>query len=357
MPDDGGLLIRRGGEGSPWRAPASTAYDAEAHLQSVLAGSPGWLPGVSDEAWTVQELATSGGYVDVCVVDTDGRITVVECKLASNSEKRRMVVGQVIDYAAALWRDGDSAFLDAWQRVGGPDLTQALTADALSALRSHLDRGTVNLCLAVDQIDSELRRLVEFLNRLTLPQVSVTAVQLSYARDGDLEILIPSTFGGEIADAKVAPSARKDHGTVDSFLEALADPSDRALAEWLFERVTSTGPGLTTSDLFWFGTRPGGGVYLRPFGGRYSPLQLWVNSAHALMVYGNWNQYEAVRSHPGFAELASLLGQDHLGPQRSVPAAALPRDALWAVVSRCAQEINSPSPDLSSSDLAAERSI
>lgn len=342
MKRESGILIRRGGPGAAWTAPETTAYEAEAHLQAVLAASPGWLPGVSDQAFTVRELSTTAGYVDICVVDVDGSLTVVECKLASNSEKRRLVIGQVLDYAAALWRDGEQIFLEAWQRVGGPDLSEELTAAALADLRRHLADGQINLCLAVDSIDADLRRLVEYLNLVTLPAVSVTAVQLSYARDGDVEILIPTSFGGEIADAKVAPMARPDQWTRDAFLEALGDANDRATAEWLLARLDATGTGSGHDELVWFGARPNGGVFLHPAGCKYSPLQLWVNTAGTLMAYGNWKQYGAIKAHPGFAELAAMLGQDHRGPQRSVPVAPLNREHLWSAVVRCAAAINTP---------------
>ena len=73
---------------------------------------------------TVRELATSAGPADVCIVGPDGSITVVECKLASNSDRRRMVIGQVIDYASAIWLDGEKAFREQWARQGGAELDE-----------------------------------------------------------------------------------------------------------------------------------------------------------------------------------------------------------------------------------------
>lgn len=60
---------------------------------------------------------------------------------------------------------------------------------------------------------------MEYLNRATQEQVPVTALQLVYARQGDLEILIPSTFGGEIAAAKTRAS--KGQWTRQTFLDAI----------------------------------------------------------------------------------------------------------------------------------------
>jgi hypothetical protein len=112
--DDRRILVRSGDEG--WTVPGVIAYENEAHLQRILAEQPGWIPGVPDDARTVQELPTAGGPIDVCLVSPDGALTVVECKLASNSERRRMVIGQVIDYAAAIWLDGPESFLEQFGR-------------------------------------------------------------------------------------------------------------------------------------------------------------------------------------------------------------------------------------------------
>jgi hypothetical protein len=43
------------------------------------------------------------GSTDLLGVDSDGNVYIVECKLASNSEIRRKVIGQVLEYAAFLW--------------------------------------------------------------------------------------------------------------------------------------------------------------------------------------------------------------------------------------------------------------
>lgn len=198
------LLIRS--EGSGWIEPESSAYENEAHLQEILATDPSQIPGVEAGALTATELQTGGGPADVCVVGRDGSIVVVECKLATNSERRRMVIGQVIDYAAAIWSAGADAFLESWMQCANVDLTSELDDAALQALRSNISDGRIDLCFAVDAIDDDLRRLVEYLNRVTTAEISVTSLQLSYAKHGDVEILIPTTFGGELVEAKARKS-------------------------------------------------------------------------------------------------------------------------------------------------------
>ena len=111
MSEGGPILMRRASE-TPWTQPEVGSYDNEHHLQQVLAADPSRIPGVAVDSKTVMELSTAAGPIDVCVVGLDGSITVVECKLASNSERRRMVIGQVLDYASAIWSAGADRFLE-----------------------------------------------------------------------------------------------------------------------------------------------------------------------------------------------------------------------------------------------------
>ncbi|UYF97162.1 hypothetical protein OCS65_28505 (plasmid) [Rhodococcus aetherivorans] len=336
---DGPLLIRDTSTGGTWSSPEMTAYTNEDHLQAIIADAPHHVPGVPEGALAQRELSTSAGPADVCIIDPNGEITVVECKLASNSERRRMVIGQVLDYAAAIWQAGTDAFHRQWSRQGGPDLSE-LDESSRDQLDRNITDGRIHLCLAVDLIDADLRRLVEYLNLATRDDVRVTALQLTYARHGTVEILVPSTYGGEIAHAKTHAAHQKDKWTKESFLDAITSPSERALAEKLFTLLDELDERLGSHDDLWFGTYGQGGVFLYPYGLRFAPIQLWVNKAGQLMAYGNWRQYTAVRAHPGFAELARFVGQDHEGAMKGFPVADVDIDQLWAIVLRCARQIN-----------------
>ncbi len=340
MAGEGRILVRRVRSEGPWTAPETSTYKNEAHLQELLVTDPSRVPGVTQDAYTTAELPTSAGPIDVCIVELDGSLTVVECKLASNWEARRMVIGQVIDYASAIWNDGEASFLRRWTSRGGTDLAHALPAEALDALRRNIADARIDLCLAVDSIDGDLRRLVEYLNEVTLDNVSVTALQLAYAQHGGLEILIPTTFGGEIAAAKTRTTqSRTVPWSRELLFEAISSEPERQLAaEYLFRVETLERRG--NHEVIWYGAYPNGGVYLHPYGLRYAPIQLWVNKAGRLMLYGNWNSWDAVAGHEGFAGLARLLGQDHRGGHKGVLADSLSVDVVWAEVLRCAEVVN-----------------
>ncbi|WP_326603068.1 hypothetical protein [Rhodococcus sp. PD04] len=224
------LLIRDTSTGGSWSSPEMTAYTNEDHLQAIIARGTRARPRSS------RQRPGAAGAIHCrrpgrCVHRRPaGEIIMVECKLASNSDRRRMVIGQVLDYAAAIWQSGPEAFHRQWSRQGGPDLSE-LDDGARDRLDRNLEDGRIHLCLAVDLIDADLRRLVEYLNRITRDDVRVTALQLAYARHGNIEILVPSTYGGEIAHAKSQAVRQKDSWTKESFLDAIASPTERAIAE------------------------------------------------------------------------------------------------------------------------------
>ncbi|MBJ8348838.1 hypothetical protein [Antrihabitans sp. YC2-6] len=320
------------------------AYDNEDHLQGIIADAPSRVPGVPDGALTVREFSTSAGPADVCIVSPDGSITVVECKLASNSERRRMVIGQVIDYASAICVDGEATFREQWTRQRGADLA-AFGEGAVEQLGRNIADGRIHLCLAVDQIDGELRRLVEYMNRITRDEITVTAVQLAYARHGTLEILIPSTYGGEIAAIKARESGQSSAWTKDSFIESIGSTSDRDIALRIFEQLEAIDERRGTHDDLLFGKRPSGGIFIYPYGLRYAPIQLWINKSGHLMAYGTWNQYTPIQHHDGYAKLALLAGLDHKSSAKGFRLADIDVDMFWAEVLRCAERINSPATE------------
>lgn len=336
------ILVRDGDDG-PWVEPDTQAYTNETHLQHLLTADPARIPGVGPGALAVAELGTAAGPADIVAVHADGDLTVVECKLAVNRDPRRTVVGQVLDYASSIWQTGFEEFVRAFAACGGGDLSQLLPSDALDRLRTNIGEARVHLCLAVDRIDADLRRLVEFLNQITGQNVTVTAIEIAYARHGTTEILIPSTYGGELAAAKnrTASSGSAPHWTWETFLAALSEPADRVLAEDIASRADAL-ERRDTHDLRWYGKRPNGNVFFRLHGYRYSPFHLWQNKDSRLFVYGSWNSWSSL-DPSGFVAIADALGQDPgSGRSVAVPASSLDLDRFWEAALRTSEEINRP---------------
>jgi hypothetical protein len=143
------------------------------------------------------EFESGVGPADLIAVDQDSGLTVVECKLAANPQIRREIIGQVLDYASRLWKMSVEEFDTRWTKRTGeslfadPDSAQ----DLRTLIETSLKTGQFRLVLAVDEINAQLRRMVEYLNSITSPSVAVIAVVYSRTQDGEFEVLIPETYG------------------------------------------------------------------------------------------------------------------------------------------------------------------
>ena len=144
---------------------------------------PSLIDGIRQEAVAVREFSTGVGPTDLVVVDTDGTITVVECKLARNQEIRRTIMGQVLDYAARLAELTPEDFQRQWSAQNGPSLDQLFegSPDGRENLAANLRAGVFALVLAVDAINDHFRRIVRYLNTHTTAGMRLLAIELRRA--------------------------------------------------------------------------------------------------------------------------------------------------------------------------------
>ena len=256
-------------------------YTDEREFQEILASHPGLIPGC-ERAAVAREFPLPGiGYVDLMLLDGDGALTVVECKLEANAEIKRKVVGQLLTYAAGLWQMTAEDFALHWRLRTEkspcdsvaeyvPEADESKFAQALAAT---LSSGDFRLVFAVDQITPELRRTVEFLHESSSERLAVMALEIGRFKEGDVEILVPETYGAELAasGAAHAPSARWTleqvvdalHGTDGaSPLGGLVSHADAAGAE--FKGGTAAGG-------------PSGGFYYDTTDGRRSLWSIYTN--------------------------------------------------------------------------------
>lgn len=246
------LLIRD--ETGAWRTPETSRFDNEGGLQDLVASNPSLLPLVGEGAVTVREFRTASGPLDVCIVDQSGGVTLVECKLASNPEVRRKIVGQVLDYAARIWRLDFADFDERWRNQnGGVGVLAALGLDSTDEVQgtiaTALERGEFNLVLAVDEINEPLRHLVEYLNSHTSDSTAVLAVEFRYFRRNDVEVLVPSVYGTESAQAK-AGRRRRDAWSVEEYEEYVSvhEPASLSTVRELFNKLVEAGFDLVGSS-------------------------------------------------------------------------------------------------------------
>jgi hypothetical protein len=215
-----------------------TAYDSEDLLQGLLAEYPNLLAGdqvdgaeprrwllISREMPLASEEDGSGRWsVDHLFLDQDAVPTIVEVKRSTDTRIRREVVGQMLDYAAnavVYWPVEDlQARFESKCEARGVD-AEAEVEDALGVAggqeefwqkaKTNLQAGRVRLVFVADEIPSELRRVVEFLNEQMDP-AEVLAVEIKQYVGEDLKTLVPRVVG-QTAEAqhKKAGSALGTH--------------------------------------------------------------------------------------------------------------------------------------------------
>jgi hypothetical protein len=178
-------------EDSKLLAMEEAPYDSERLLQKLLADHPDLLAGDQIDAeeprrWLLvtREMAVPGEQdgagrwsLDHLFLDQDAIPTLVEVKRSSDTRIRREVVGQMLDYAAnavVYWPveeikakfesrckdDGDDPETELVGLLGeGQD-----TSTFWQSVKTNLQAGRVRLLFIADEIPTELRRVVEFLN-------------------------------------------------------------------------------------------------------------------------------------------------------------------------------------------------
>jgi hypothetical protein len=191
-------------------------------------------------------------------VEPNGRLVVIEVKLANNAEARRAVVAQVLTYAAYLHgveradlervvlgghlqRRGYENLISA---VAGDDQERSLDAQAFDqGLAESLAEGRFRIVIVLDAVPAELVRLVGYLeavtDKLVIDLITVSAYDVNGSR-----ILVPQRVEPERWRAEAAPTAvaPRESGYLvagaDDFLAVIASaPPDQQvflqrLADW-----------------------------------------------------------------------------------------------------------------------------
>jgi len=230
------------------------------------------------------EVPLAGQQLDLLFLDVSGRLTAVETKLRRNSQVRREVVGQVLEYGAYLstWSVEDverqaaryladsqtparfqsQSLYEALSRLGAsePAAEGAGEAEMRSKISNALAMRDMRLIIAVDRVVEPLRTLVTFVNSASRFGMYLLEVQQYRAPDG-MRIASISVYGGA-----TPPSPTPPHWDEARFLQALQDqagPASAAVVRELYsfmgEQADSVvwGTGMTYGSVG-FGVRRGG---------------------------------------------------------------------------------------------------
>lgn len=293
-------------------------FSAELDFQELLSKFPALLVGdqidpdhpkrfmlVRQELAIGHESDASRWSLDHLFLDQDGVPTLVEVKRQSDTRLRREVVAQMLDYAAnfqSFWnaeriaaeyaetclRSGVDADLALTEFLADPDAAEAFW----STVSTNIQAGKLRLLFVADQIPTELRRIVEFLN-VQMDPAEVLAIELRQFAGQGLRTIVPMVFGQtrEAADRKEAiKGSRWTEDRLLAAFEAKRPPEEVKIARAVLDWMKGTGLPLV------FGTGlQNGSVYplLKVRGVDINPAYLNTDGKV-------WLQFKALEGKPLF---------------------------------------------------------
>ena len=171
----------------------SRRFEQEADLESYLEQFPDLIPldlAGDHPAKLIcigRQVTAGSGALDLLFIDAAGLVTIVEAKLATNSEVRRTVIGQIVEYASIVrqWSAEQierqaNAYLKKMGQFSDLYAALALSSPASDAeppeyvtplkdafrarIEDNFRKGRIRLVIAVDELVEPLRTTVKFLN-------------------------------------------------------------------------------------------------------------------------------------------------------------------------------------------------
>jgi hypothetical protein len=250
-------------------------FASEDDLQSLLAEFPALLSGdqidpTAPRKWLLvkrekpvpdEDGATGRWSLDHLFLDQEGVPTLVEVKRGNNTDIRRKVVGQMLDYAAnclIYWPvEGLQADLDETCKARQKSSFEAI-AEAFgggvnedqywSTVKTNLSAGKIRMLFVADRIPRELRRIIEFLNTQMDP-AEVLGLELRQFAGQNLKTIVPIVIGRtEEADQKKSATKRLariwDETSIFDDLQARRPESEVQTARQLIDWMKSSGGNL-----------------------------------------------------------------------------------------------------------------
>jgi hypothetical protein len=256
------LFLRDGDE---LIALAEQEYEAEDVLQELLAKYPELLPGDAmnpdDPRRFVlikREARVAGMELDHLFVDQDAVPTLVESKRGTNTQVRREVVAQMLDYAANAAGEWSADKLSGWLEercaADGKAVADVLTdldhsfegdPEFWAQVEQNLRDGKVRLLFVADEIPASLQRVVEFLNeRMTPTEVLAAEVRQFVSADG--KQLLQADLLGQTEKARVMKGQPRQPPALTALVEHGTLVEGQEL--WLLRGVLAKGKGAGLAD-------------------------------------------------------------------------------------------------------------
>ena len=195
-------------------------FEAETHLQEILAKSPDLLRQVDEKpfALVTRELSLrDAGSLDILLVSSDGLPIAVEVKLEANGTSRREVVAQAVDYLSALTtytndelEEATSGKLSLALRSFEADTPQDVFERRWAAVGANLRAGMARLLIAIDTAPAGLERIVRFLAESSELDIQLVAIE-RYPVQGENDVVVPRFLvSAGSTERKIAPSRSQE---------------------------------------------------------------------------------------------------------------------------------------------------
>jgi hypothetical protein len=257
----------------------------------------------------------------------------VEVKRSCDTRIRREVVGQMLDYAAnavAYWpvETLRAQFETSCQRRG-VDADQELASflgpedDPVlfwQQVKTNLQAGKIRLLFVADEIPSELRQIVEFLNQQMDP-AEVLAIEIKQYTGTGGSTLVPTVVGqtAQAQQRKAGPLSARRQWDEPSFFQTLQQTrtapeieTARAVLDWARTHAT---------QIWWGkGQHTGSFVPIVHHGGIDHQL-FAVYTYGTVEIYFQWYQYK-----PPFEDEANRL--ELLRRLNAIDGVSIPADAI-----------------------------
>ena len=210
-------------------------YSSEEYLQTLLENYPNLLAGeqineTNPRKWIVisREFPVpgddfSGGRwsLDHLLLDQEGIPTLVEVKRSSDTRIRREVVGQMLDYAAnaiSFWKV-ETIRLRYESKFGNNSEQAKIDMDSKFEnsveyedywvkVDNHLKTGRIRLLFVADEIPSELKQIVEFLNQQMNP-AEVLAIEIKQYTGQEQRTFVPRVIGQSLKTVSAKQSKKQ----------------------------------------------------------------------------------------------------------------------------------------------------
>jgi hypothetical protein len=194
-------------ESGEWRLLQPTGFDLEEKLHDLVERAPTVLPLSGQPQMVVigREVAVGSGAMDLLLVDTKGKLAVLEVKLSKNSEAKKAIVSQALYYAAFL-KGMDRATLEKkvirkYLQVHGAETVAEHVVNTLqvgnidrdafeAAFDRSLEVGDFRIIFVLDEAPAELIRVVGYLEEIS-EKIEVDLIVVSAYSVAGKTILMP----------------------------------------------------------------------------------------------------------------------------------------------------------------------